>query len=264
MSDRCASIRSALLALAAASLASVPAAARIVGADERAPLPLGLDAAFSGVGRLVCRDPQTGNRFSTTATLVGNRSTLLAAGHFGHVPEGGRDGAIAPEYCAFELRSRDGKRFFASLLAPRPIARFSRRSAPDPSTPDWAVIRLATPAPASAAPVLVRPTGLRDIAAKGGVFMIGYHSSPEGLAGRKRISPGCMPSPILSEPLLFRHSCDTEPGSSGGLLFVMKPDGPRAIAINHGSATDRDWNYAQPIGSEIARHLPKEAIDRSP
>jgi hypothetical protein len=247
------------LALGIAAVAASPASARVVGADERGPLPAGLEAQFSGVGRLVCRDPETGNRFSTTATLVGNRSTVLAAGHFGHVERGGRQSAIAPEYCAFELRSSDGKRFFGSLLAPQPVARFSQSREPDPSTPDWAIIKLRDAAPASAAPVVVRPARARDMSAR--VFMVSYHSSPDALARQKRYSPDCTPSPVAGKPLLFRHRCDTESGSSGGLLFIMTGAGPRAVAINHGSATERDWNYAQAIGSEIARHLPEEGVE---
>ena len=243
-----------------AALAAVhPAAARVVGADQRVPLPASLEAHFSGVGRLVCRDPDTGNRFSTTATLVGNRSTVLAAGHFGHVERGGRQSAIAPEYCAFELRSSDGTRYFGSLLAPQPVARFSQSREPDPSTPDWAIIKLREAAPASAAPVVVRAAGARDMSAR--VFMVSYHSSPDAQARQKRYSPECTPSPVAGKPLLFRHRCDTESGSSGGLLFVMTAAGPRAVAINHGSATERDWNYAQAIGSEIVRHLPEEGVE---
>jgi hypothetical protein len=40
--------------------------------------------------------------------------------------------------------------------------------------------------------------------------------------------------------------------------------GPRAIGMNHGSATERNWNYGQMIGGELARNLPVEAFDRAP
>ena len=31
--------------------------------------------------------------------------------------------------------------------------------------------------------------------------------------------------------------------------------------MNHGSATDRNWNYGQMIGEDLARNLPAEAFD---
>ena len=247
-----------------ASAAPFPGFARIVGADDRAALPPLLEAPFSGVGRLVCRDPGSGERFSTTATLVGNRSTLVAAGHYGRVQMPGRSTVIAIEYCAFELRSGDGRRVFGSLVAPQPVARFSARAEPDPLTPDWAVLKLRTPAPLSVSPIIVRPTRARDLTRRSDVFMVSYHSRPEALARTKLYSPACKPSPVQDEPLVFRHSCDTESGSSGGLLYIMTAAGPRAIGINHGSATDRDWNYGQLISRDMIGHLPQEGIDAAP
>ncbi|MDP8912087.1 MAG: hypothetical protein M3N39_00755 [Pseudomonadota bacterium] len=247
-----------------ASVAHLPAIARIVGADDRAALPPLLEAPFSGVGRLVCRDPESGERFSTTATLVGNRSTLVAAGHYGRVQMPGRSTVIAIEYCAFELRSVDGRRVFGSLVAPQPVARFSARAQPDPLTPDWAILKLRTPAPLSVSPIIVRPTRAGDLTRRSDVFMVSYHSQPEALARTKRYSPGCKPLPVRGEPLVFRHSCDTESGSSGGLLYIMTPAGPRAVGINHGSATDRDWNYGQVISRDMIGHLPEEGVDAAP
>jgi hypothetical protein len=91
--------------------------------------------------------------------------------------------------------------------------------------------------------------------------MVSYHSVPDQMALRKRYSPSCKPAPISGSTLVFRHSCDTESGSSGGLIYVQTEKGPRAVGMNHGSATDRNWNYAQIIGGELARNLPAEALD---
>ena len=243
------------------SAAHLPAVARIVGADDRAALPPPLEVPFSGVGRLVCRDPGSGERFSTTATVVGDRSTLVAAGHYGRVQTPGRSTFIAIEYCAFELRSADGKRVFGSLVAPQPVARFSARAEPDPLTPDWAILKLRTPAPSSVSPIIVRPTEAVDLTRRSDIFMVSYHSRPEALARTKLYSPACRPLPVRGEPLVFRHSCDTESGSSGGLLYIMTRAGPRAVGINHGSATDRNWNYGQVISSDMIGHLPEEGVD---
>jgi V8-like Glu-specific endopeptidase len=247
-----------------ASLAPVTALARIVGADDRTALPNRLEAPLSGVGRLVCRDPESGERFSTTATLVGNRSTLLAAGHYGRVQMPGRSSMISIEYCAFELRSADGRRLFGSLVTPQSVARFSARAQPDPLTPDWAILKLRTAAPAFVSPILMRPIAAGDLSRRSNVFMVSYHSRPEALARLKRYSPACKPLPVSGEPLVFRHSCDTEAGSSGGLLYINPAAGPRAVGINHGSATDREWNYGQVISSDMIGHLPKEGVDAAP
>ncbi len=236
--------------------------ARVIGPDDRAALPTNLEAEFSGVGRLVCRDPRSGDRFATTATLVGDRSTVLAAGHFGRAERLGRPIDIQHEFCAFELRSSDGKRLFGSLIEGGPTIRFSANAQPDPLTPDWAILKLRTEAPPSASPVLVRPTSARDLARRPDVFMVSYHSSPEALARTKRLSPSCRPSPVKQSALVFRHSCDTAPGSSGGLLYVATPAGPRAVGINHGSSTEDEWNYGQVISSDIARNLPEGSLER--
>ncbi len=216
------------------------------------------------MGRLVCRDPGSGERFSTTATLVGNRSTLVAAGHYGRVQTPGRSTVIAVEYCAFELRSTDGRRVFGSLVAPQLVARFSARAQPDPLTPDWAILKLRDPAPPSVSPIIMRPMRAGDLTRRTDIFMVSYHSRPEALARTKLHSPACKPMPVRGEPLVFRHSCDTESGSSGGLLYIMTPAGPRAVGINHGSATDRDWNYGQVISKDMIGHLPEEGVDAAP
>ena len=233
----------------------------MAAANSRAPLPAELEAPFSGVGRLVCRDPASGNRFSSTATLVGDRSTLLAAGHFQRTRPSDHEAIIPIDYCAFELRSADGRRLFGSLLAPQWVARFSPREQPSPLTPDWAVLKLQTAAPDSALPVLVKPMKAEELARRPDAFLVGYHSFPEAAAKTKHHSPQCKPLAVPGAPLVFSHTCDTEFGSSGGLVYVSTPRGPRAVGINHGAATER--NYGQIIGGEMLRHLPKQAVEAS-
>jgi V8-like Glu-specific endopeptidase len=258
-------LKAFLLFLAAggalASLPHVPVAARVVGLDERRALAAGLETEYSGVGRLVCRDPASGKRFASTATLVGNRSTLLTTGHFATVAIRGSRVVIPTDYCAFELRTADGSRFYGSLIAPNPVARFRAREQPGPLTPDWAIVKLRTPAPAWVAPVLLKPIEAKELGRRADSFMVSYHSVPDAMALRKRYSPSCRPAAIAGSPLVFRHSCDTEPGSSGGLIFVSTARGPRAIGMNHGSATNKEWNYGQLIGAELARNLPAEALE---
>jgi V8-like Glu-specific endopeptidase len=242
----------------------VPAAARIVGPDERTALAADLETQLSGVGRLVCRDPASGKRFASTATVVGNRSTLLTTGHFATVTVNGAKVVIPTDYCAFELRSAEGTRFYGSLIAPDPVARFRPREQPDPLTPDWAIVKLRSPVPVEVAPVLLRPINAKELSGRPDSFMVSYHSAPDHLALRKRYSPSCKPAPVQGSSLVFRHSCDTESGSSGGLIYVRTGRGPRAIGMNHGSATDRNWNYGQMIGEDLARNLPAEAFDAAP
>jgi hypothetical protein len=250
-----------LLAASVALGVQVPAAARIVGADERSALAADMEKQLSGVGRIVCRDPASGRRFASTATLVGNRSTLLTTGHFATVAVNGAKVVIPTEYCGFELRSAEGERFYGSLIAPDPVARFQAREQPDPLTPDWAIVKLRSPAPESVMPVLLRPLKPGELSRRKDTFLVSYHSVPDHLALRKRFSPSCKPSPVAGSALVFRHSCDTESGSSGGLIYMRTGDGLRAVGMNHGSATDRNWNYGQIIGGELARSLPADALD---
>jgi hypothetical protein len=34
--------------------------------------------------------------------------------------------------------------------------------------------------------------------------------------------------------------------------------------MNHGSATDRNWNYGQVISHEMIRNLPPQGVDTAP
>jgi hypothetical protein len=230
-----------------------------MGADNRVPLAANLEAPFSGVGRLVCRDPASGERFASTATLVGDRSTLLTTGHFSRVQTPSYTTTIPIDYCAFELRSADGQRVFASPVGRGAGGRFTARDEPSPFTPDWAILKLATPAPPSASPTRLKPMSAAELARRPDAFMVSYHSVPESAARTKSYSPGCTPMPVRREPLVFSHSCDTESGSSGGLVYIATPSGPRAVGINHGSAIER--NYGQILTAEMLRSLPREAVD---
>ncbi len=235
--------------------------AKVVGEDERASLAADLEAPFSGVGRIVCRDPATGERYASTATLVGDRATVLTTGHFRRVQKPGYTALIPIDFCAFELRSAAGARIFGSLVAPSPIARFTVRAEPNPLTPDWAVVKLHNPAPQGVSPVMVRPMEAKELARRSDAFMVSYHSFPEAMARTKRYSPRCKPLPVRGAPLVFSHTCDTEPGSSGGLLYIRTATGPRAVGMNHGSSDER--NYGQIISSEMLRNLPEKAVDAS-
>ncbi len=249
------------VACAVAMACFSPALAKVVGEDERASLAADLEAPLSGVGRIVCRDPATGERYASTATLVGDHSTVLTTGHFRRVQTPSHTAVIPVEFCAFELRSAAGARVFGSLVGPSPIARFTVRAEPNPLTPDWAILKLHTPAPPAVSPVIVRPMEAKELARRSDAFMVSYHSFPEATSRTKRFSPKCKPLPVRGAPLVFSHTCDTEAGSSGGLLYIKTVTGPRAVGMNHGSSAER--NYGQIISGEMLRNLPKQAVDAS-
>ncbi len=247
------------LAFALAAGSFGPATAKVVGEDERASLAADLEAPFSGVGRIVCRDPATGERYASTATLVGDRATVLTTGHFRQVQTPSYTAVIPIDFCAFELRSAAGARVFGSFVGPSPVARFTARAEPNPLTPDWAILKLHTPAPPAVSPLMVRPMGAKELARRSDAFMVSYHSFPEANSRTKRYSPRCKPLPVPGAPLVFSHTCDTESGSSGGLLYIKTASGPRAVGMNHGSSAER--NYGQIISREMLRNLPKQAVD---
>ncbi len=254
-------VKRVFVACAVAIASFHPAIAKVVGEDERASLAADLEAPFSGVGRIVCRDPATGERYASTATLVGDHATVLTTGHFRRVQTPCYTAVIPIDFCAFELRSAAGARIFGSFVGASPVARFTVRAEPNPLTPDWAILKLHIPAPRAVSPVMVLPMKAKELAGRSDAFMVSYHSFPEATSRTKRYSPQCKPLPVRGAPLVFSHICDTESGSSGGLLYIKTATGPRAVGMNHGSSVER--NYGQVIGGEMLRNLPKQAVDAS-
>lgn len=241
--------------LALLVLAGVPDAAnaKIIGADDRRPEP-----DFDAVGRLVCIEEATGRRVQSTMTLVGDRKTVIGVGHFGQGSVAGAAGSLPLSSCTFELYGRFRARMFSSRIATVVDARYTFNPTPNVRTADWTILRLAEAAPDFIQPVKLAPIGLDRLTAAKGLFMVAYHR--DLLPGARVRSPDCDPRALKGEASAFRHSCDTDLESSGGLIFRMGPNGPRGVAMNFAQSSD-NYNYGKLLDPEMVRQLPKGSVD---
>lgn len=235
-------------------------AARTIGPDDRIVLPAARTADFSAVGKMICIDPATRVRVQTTMTLVGDRRTVIGAGHFRRATVEGRIQMIALEHCRFVLYGENLEARFASGIA-RVVARGAQQpSRPDISRPDWAVLALAAEAPPSVRPVVIAPMDKRTLTRLDYVFMVAHHLNSPFPTEAKIYSPNCRPSTLVRQQSSFMHLCDTARGSSGGLLFNDGPHGLRAVGMNIAESS-QNRNYGQLFQPEALRALPASAVD---
>ncbi len=242
-------------------LPSAAQALEVIGPENRSRLTdRGLEA-FLGVGRLICVDPVTGHRTFTTATLVGNRQTIIGVGHFGRSETAAGVRTVSTDHCLFRLYDRHGEPMFESAVIQQRAARPAEDYVPAHSdTPDWVILSLARRAPAAVTPLRLAPVSVRALGRLPGVFMIGHHAAPHIPINDRVFSPDCAPRPFPRSALLFRHSCDTSAGSSGSLLYLETPAGPRAVGINYAYEGEGGLNLGQIFPRDLVAALPPGAI----
>jgi len=237
-----------------------PGHARVIGEENRSRLSDANQRLFAGVGKLICVDRRSRIRGTSTATLVGNRRTVLAVGHFRRIFVDGTLTVLPLGRCRFDLFAPDRRRIFssplASVSAARPPEAYGRTGT---GTADWAVIRLARAVPERIPPIRLRVATYDRLAALTGVFMVAYHDSPNIPDNEKVHAPDCAPRPVGSR--VFAHRCDTSPGASGGLLFVETSRGPRAIGMNNADGVTEDDNFGQLFTDDLMAALPRDAVD---
>jgi len=254
---RCRLLLTALLSLC---MQPAPGMARTIGPDDRIVLPAARAADFSAVGKMICIDPATRVRVQTTMTLVGDRRTVIGAGHFRRATVDGRVQMIALEHCRFVLYGEKLETRFASGIARVVATGAQQPSRPDISRPDWAVLALAADAPPSVRPMVIAPMDKRALSRLDNVFMVAHHLNSPFPTEAKIYSPNCKPNALVRQQSSFMHLCDTGRGSSGGLLFNDGPHGLRAVGINIAESSE-NRNYGQLFQPEALRALPASAVD---
>lgn len=215
-----------------------PVHAKIVGRDDRVPLGHARRSLYDGVGQVLCIDQ--GTVVSTTMTVVGNRRTIVGAGHY---RQRASDMSLIPSNaCRFRLVSKDGGETFTSSFEELAAERSNQRAVAEA---DWAVLRLSADVPRGVRPLELSVLASEDVEAQSAAFSIGFHGAGEKKGG-KLLSPACRPRKVANHPFVFIHSCDALPGSSGALLFSAS--NPRTgIGIINGFSRLLGENYGHTI-----------------
>ncbi|QKG72426.1 trypsin-like serine peptidase [Erythrobacter mangrovi] len=194
----------------------MPAAIRIAEPD--------LDPARA-IGRIVCQ--QAKHRFVSTAVLVRDTRTLLAAGHFNSDDLAARHLPISS--CRFEHRSASGTRFASAFtLVETGGGPMERRLTP---ATDWAVLRLAEPAPRFMQPVTRISDPEEAVASP--LEMAAYDDP--GRYGSAVSLEACKGWRGDARSVVMRHSCRTRPGQSGSPIFRADRSELELTAIHVGA-----------------------------
>ena len=145
--------------------------------DMREYLNAAGEKAFAAVGRTSCFDPATKTANDGTATVVGNRKTLLTVRHFTKV--NASDGTLHlfhPSQCTFSLHNARGERYFSSKLS---IAHSGTdhvgRIGKDYRDVDWAVLTLENPVPKYISPMSIQPMDKSELTNLGFTMLVGFH-----------------------------------------------------------------------------------------
>jgi hypothetical protein len=255
--------------IAGVLLLTAGANASVIGDDDRRA-PAAEDSHLqSAVGLIFCtRTFDSGRRRSAgTATIVGNRSTLLTAAHV-FEDEAGRQGPRVlfdpVRDCVFRQYDSSGRLRLEVAIRRAEMGEF-RHNAGAPNQ-DWAILEAAELLPPSATviPFASRTADPSDLAGLS-MRMIAFHADVD----RARRMP------LLSEGELFRidyggftrlaHTADTGRMSSGAAIVHRTPDGQHVVVgVNRSSANFGDFNLAVPLTSELTEALRSFAYGQVP
>lgn len=202
------------------------------------PLSSSFAQMFAGIGMVTCHRP--GGPYRTQMTVVGDRSTIVGAGHF--LGETGE-----PTACIFELFRADGTPFFSSSLASATTALPKEAySKVRPShLMDWAVARLVTPVPQEIEPIRVARARPSDLAGARNVFLIITRRNPYTGTVTKEVTSHLALNPVSFSDEHFTHDGNTLPTNSGALILVVKENRPVSFGFHVGALDDANLNLAQ-------------------
>ncbi len=211
--------------------------------DMRQNLRANDESLFAGIGKIVCSDGRTSHE--STATVIGDRNTIISAAHFNLVYDDSK--RLIKEYrhsdCTFRATYRDGRgnqqTYTSSLNSPTigATADDMRRS----RYGDWSIFTLdeATPLPRQINPIAVLPLSVPDVASTG-TYLVGYAGDMTN-PSRRFISSNCKAKAFRMSSRMLEHSCDTGPGTSGALIMTDINGVPHAVGI-HLAAGNGNYN----------------------
>ncbi len=228
--------------------------------DMRTYLNAAAEKVFAAVGRINCFDPATGLENFSTATVVGNKKTLLKTRHFTMVDA--PDGTLHlfhPSQCTFNLYNAQGRRYFSSKLSIAHSGTEDPRQTDREGELDWAVLTLENPVPSHVSPMSIQPMDKRELRAVDATVLVGYHGDVPAKT-RKVISNHCYPEGGYTSTMIA-HLCDTGGGSSGALIYKIVKGRPVAMAMNISESIHGNENQALLFGCRLQTGLRAEGVE---
>lgn len=255
-----------LLVLGALIASGGETRADVIGEDSRRAAGPDEAELTSAVGYVSCSRIVDGRlRFSRgTATVVGNRRTILTAAHV-LADEAGRRGPRVefdvPAECVFRQQDALGQPE-AEVAFSRAIVGAYRANAGAPDE-DWAVLTTVEPLPATTTPLRFGMLDAADLVAETSVpiAILAFHADLREARRRPLYSEGRLFPVDYAGFRRLAHTADTGRMSSGGAIVRRTADGLRiVIAINRSGANFGDFNLAVPLTGALEAAL-RSSVD---
>lgn len=216
-----------------AALALLGTACPLLG-QETEPEPQRLP-----VGHIACSSGLL--KWFTTATVVDDRRTILAAGHFDTISHGGRLIQGKASRCEFRLYDVAGVVSFRSKLAiiqrgGGPFERTLSRAT------DWSLLELERQVPAETKPLALKFDHVAPKRKK-----IAIHGFVIPGRGDRRSIVSCDAWPASAGSIVLRYNCLTAPGWSGAPLISRKDGQAFVLGVHSGR-----WKaYGEGVGLNL-------------
>lgn len=263
----------AISGLLAGLLLASPGSADVIGSDDRRPPDAGAAQLSSAIGVISCTG-EAGSRQRpgrATASVVGNRRTVLTAAHVFTNDTGTGLAYRAETDCRFRQYDADGE-----LIADVGFARAAYGGFVDNTglpNQDWAVLRTDQALPATTHPLAFTALDFDDLGAGSRlpIATVAFHADrrdDRDWRDRRRTA-------LLSEGALFTvsyagfrrlaHTADMSRMASGAPLVHRTPDGvERVVGVHRSSAQFGDYNLAVPLTPELEAVLRSFAWGEAP
>ena len=216
---------------------------------------------FTGVGRMWCADRANDGIIPSIMTVVGDRRTVVGAGHFlqASAIKDGKPRLLSSnvDSCTFQLFNYEGDVIFSSgieslITGEKEIDVYRTSSF---FHHDWAVVTLAQEVPAYVKPIRIHPVDHESVDTIQGALLVSVSKSPpywHMVSEHCSVEAGSVAT--MFQYHIFRHNCNTEPGDSGALIITVRDGEPWAIGIHNGAIPDYNENFGQFFG-EIEKAL---------
>ncbi len=242
----------------------------IIGDDSRRTADAGAADLLSAVGIIACyrRDETRPRPARATATVVGNRSTVLTAAHLfvsDDLSGPRRLEYDAQAHCSFRQYDAEGDLLVEVGFSQAAYGAFTRNAGLP--NQDWAVLKTSEPLPASTRPLAFAALAFDDLDARRSlpIAVVAYHAD---LRQRRRV-------PLLSEGSLFTvdyagfrrlaHTADMGRMSSGAAIVHRTAAGVGlVVGVHRSAARFGDYNLAVPLSLELEEALRSFAYGVAP
>lgn len=245
------------------------ASAGVIGDDgRRLPSPHEIQLVRA-LGHVFCTRvvDSVRRRSAGTATIVGNRSTILTAAHVFSDPAGPRGPEVrfdAATDCVFRQFDPDGEVTVEVEILHASLGAY-RESSGAPNE-DWAVLRTAQPLPDSATAIRFAD-GVSDFDSLAGlpIKILAFHLDVRESRRKPLLSEGKLLSIDYGGYPRLAHTADTGRMSSGAAIVqTVSPGEFVVVGINRSSANLGEFNLAVPLSLELAATLRSYAYGQVP